>query len=280
MRLTTLVVSCCGKTADPQNGRGTRREVQPGRMPHVSTTVSGLLRRRGFRALWAARTVSYLGDGVTRTALVLLTAREGSTAVAVVLLAGTVPRLLGPVGGALADRMGRRSLMRGCLFAQAAVVGLIAATLPPLPVLAALVAASALFAEHHGHVRLPRVAVQDGFELTSFVSRQRSTYCQGDLADDRIAALEAVPGWSWQPQEQAWETGLAHLELYCLREGHTLVPSDHREDGYTLGTWVREQRDRGNRTGDAGLGPERRARVEVLPGWSWSPSADSWERHF
>lgn len=82
--------------------------------------------------------------------MVLLTARDGFTAVAVVLLAGTVPRLLGPVGGALADRMGRRSLMRGCLLAQAAAIGLIAATLPPLPVLAALVAASALFATAFG----------------------------------------------------------------------------------------------------------------------------------
>jgi len=108
--------------------------------------ASRLLRRRGFGALWLARTVSFLGDGVTRTALVLLTARQGVTAVAVVLLASTLPRFLGPVAGALADRIDRRRLMRGCDAGQVLVLGIIAATLPPLGVLAALVAVSALLA--------------------------------------------------------------------------------------------------------------------------------------
>lgn len=98
-----------------------------------------LLRDSAFRALWLSRTISFIGDGITRTALVLLTARHGPTAVALVLLASTVPRFLGPLTGALADRWERRRLMRGCELGQAVVVSVIAVTLPALPVLLVLV---------------------------------------------------------------------------------------------------------------------------------------------
>lgn len=107
---------------------------------------SGLLRRPAFRALWVARTVSFLGDGAARTALILLTARHGATDVTIVLLAGALPRFLGPVGGALADRWDRRTVMRACAAGQAAAIALVAVTLPPIPLLAMLVAAEALLA--------------------------------------------------------------------------------------------------------------------------------------
>ena len=105
-----------------------------------------MLRQPVFRAVWLARMVSFLGDGVARTALVVLTAPQGAAAVAVVLLASAVPRLLGPVGGALADRWDRRVLMRACSLGQAVVIATVAVSVPPLPVLAILVGAEALLA--------------------------------------------------------------------------------------------------------------------------------------
>ena len=65
---------------------------------------------------------------------------------AVVLLASAVPRLLGPVGGAVADRWDRRVLVRVCSLGQAVLIATVAVSLPPLPVLAILVGAEALFA--------------------------------------------------------------------------------------------------------------------------------------
>jgi len=90
--------------------------------------------------------VSFLGDGVTSTALILLTSRHGAGAVATVLLADALPRFLGPLGGALADRWDRRTLMCGCAVGQAAVVATVAVTLPSIPLLAVLVAAEAVLA--------------------------------------------------------------------------------------------------------------------------------------
>ncbi len=66
------------------------------------------------------------------------------------LLASAAPRFLGPIGGALADRTGRRRLLRICALGQGVALLAVAAALPPVPVLAALLAVSALFATAFG----------------------------------------------------------------------------------------------------------------------------------
>ncbi|MFI1890175.1 MFS transporter [Streptomyces jumonjinensis] len=93
-----------------------------------------------FRALWASRAVSFVGDGITTTVLVVLAARQdGPVGVSLLLLANALPRLAGPLVGVLADRIPARRLMMRCELASMLVIALIAATLPPLPVLVPLV---------------------------------------------------------------------------------------------------------------------------------------------
>jgi MFS family permease len=92
-----------------------------------------------FRVLWWSRAVSFTGDGIGRTALVLFAATRGATAVSLVLLAVALPRFLGPVAGALADRFDQRGLMACCELGQAVVFAVLACLLPSLPVLVALV---------------------------------------------------------------------------------------------------------------------------------------------
>jgi MFS family permease len=95
-----------------------------------------------FRVLWWSRAISFAGDGIGKTALVLYGATQGATAVSLVLLAVAAPRFLGPLAGALADRFDQRRLMAVCETSQAAVFALLAALLPPLPVLLVLVLVS------------------------------------------------------------------------------------------------------------------------------------------
>lgn len=90
--------------------------------------------------------MSFTGEGVGRTALVLYAATHGTTAVSLVLLAIALPRFLGPLAGALADRLDQRTLMAVCETGQAAVFATLAVFLPPLPVLLALVLVSGLLA--------------------------------------------------------------------------------------------------------------------------------------
>src|SRR5215216_5665768 len=112
-------------------------------------TSRWLLRREPrFARLWAAKAVSHLGDGAALVALVVYVQQTQGRGVAVsaLLLAGTVPTLLGPLAGALVDRVDQRRLMLGAQAGQALLYGAMAAVLPPFPVLLVLVAAASLLA--------------------------------------------------------------------------------------------------------------------------------------
>jgi len=101
----------------------------------------------GFRTLCFARVVSFVGDSLSLVALMLYVADETGQALAVslVLLAGDfAPSLLSPVTGAISDRFDRRRVMIACELTQGGLLALIALTLPPLPLLLALVAARAI----------------------------------------------------------------------------------------------------------------------------------------
>jgi MFS family permease len=108
-----------------------------------------LLRRDPqFARLWAAKAISHVGDGAALVALVLHVQQTHGRGVAVsaLLLANTLPTLLGPLAGALADRVDQRRLMVGAAVAQALLYGAMGVLLPSLPLLVALVAAASTFA--------------------------------------------------------------------------------------------------------------------------------------
>ncbi|MBA3531166.1 MAG: MFS transporter [Ardenticatenales bacterium] len=119
-----------------------------------------------YRALWSARTISFLGDTLATVALVLYVSQiEGdATAVGFLLLAQSLPRLLGPFAGTLVDRTDQRRLMLICEVAQALLMGTIALFLPPFPILLGLVALAAFFAtlfSPAGRSALPTLVAPD-----------------------------------------------------------------------------------------------------------------------
>lgn len=99
-----------------------------------------------YRYLWGARTLSVLGDTFTTVALVLYAAqlKNAGTLVSLLLVAQTLPRILGPIAGAIADQVDHRRLMLGCELGQGVLIGTIALTIPPFPVVLGLVASAAL----------------------------------------------------------------------------------------------------------------------------------------
>jgi superfamily II DNA or RNA helicase len=133
------------------------------------------------------------------------------------------------------------------------------------------------FVERQGHVRVPRGTRTDGFHLGWWVNNQRAFHARGELDPDRERQLEGLSGWSWDPREDAWEEGFAHVRNFAEREGHTRVSSEHREDGYPLGTWVNWQRH-GYRQGTLDL--QRQGRLEALPDWTWETREAAWEEAF
>ena len=87
------------------------------------------LRHRDFRLLWSGQTISLVGNGFFSVALTWQTLQISATpgALAIVTIARSVPRLaLLLIGGAVADRVSRRSLILGSDIAQGVGVAVLA----------------------------------------------------------------------------------------------------------------------------------------------------------
>lgn len=130
------------------------------------------------------------------------------------------------------------------------------------------------YADRHGHARVPQSFEADGYKLGSWVRQQRGALTDGSLDDDRRRRLDDVPGWSWDARVDRWEEGFERLLNYVDEFGHARVSRTATIMGYHLGKWVKIQQG-ANRQG--WLEPDRKRRLEALPGWSWYPHADRWQ---
>ncbi|MFA6016212.1 MAG: Helicase associated domain protein [Gallionellaceae bacterium] len=131
------------------------------------------------------------------------------------------------------------------------------------------------FVAREGNANVPSPhKTEDGYRVGSWVSKQRAT--KNDLSLERKAQFEALPGWSWDLLSDRWEKGFSYLKEFANSEGHANVPAVCiTADGYLLGSWLSNQRSKSEK-----ISPDRKARLEALPGWSWSPLADFWEEGF
>ena len=111
-----------------------------------------------------------------------------------------------------------------------------------------------------------------GVDLSRWVVRQRGAYSVGKLSAEHVALLDALPGWVWSRNAEAWGAALAALELFVLLHG-TMPTFSQCVLGYPVGTWVRTQRAdfRAGR-----LSAERVAILEAVPGWVWNARDATW----
>jgi hypothetical protein len=119
------------------------------------------------------------------------------------------------------------------------------------------------YAAREGHARVPQRHVEDGVNLGTWVATQRKRRHQLDPAEH--SALEAIPGWTWDPFGDVFDRNLNALRSFSYREGHTRVPRGYIEDGADLGSWVIKQRHKMNDLDDT-----RRSQLESVPEWTWS----------
>lgn len=130
-----------------------------------------------------------------------------------------------------------------------------------------LEALSAYVAEH-GHARPPqKYRSPEGQPVGKWKEKLRRRYSEGRLDQREIGELEQLPGWRWQEEPDGrWETGLEHLRAFAEESGHASVTRWYQSpDGYALGKWVSNQRQRRDR-----MPPDRKRAVESVPGWRWT----------
>ncbi len=109
------------------------------------------------------------------------------------------------------------------------------------------------------------------FTLGAWAMSRRKQYRLGVLSPGRIAALEAIRGWEWNPHNAAWHRMFTHLERAADHHGTVAhITQTAVIDGVNIGHWVMAQRTR-HRQGR--LTPDRVDALQALPGWNWTPRA-------
>jgi len=123
-----------------------------------------------------------------------------------------------------------------------------------------------IYKAREGHCRVPRNHMENGFRLGQWVSRQRH---EQTLPEARRQQLDEL-GFVWDPHEADWDEGFRYLTIYKEREGHCRVPRTHKENGFPLGQWVSNRRQRTQILSEA-----RRQQLDEL-GFVWDPLQTDW----
>jgi superfamily II DNA or RNA helicase len=139
------------------------------------------------------------------------------------------------------------------------------------------------YAETTGGAFLPFNKTWNGANLGQWVHRQVAVYKAGRMRADRMAKLQAVPGWVWDREDGHFAENLRRFrDLAASRPGgltqppggpsiyHGLKDSHRLPLGHRAAEYRQLYRD--------GMLPDEQAqRLEELPGWDWSgglPSDD------
>jgi SAM-dependent methyltransferase len=103
--------------------------------------------------------------------------------------------------------------------------------------------------------------------LGKWINRFRQAYKNGKLSGDRIAALEAVPYWTWDGKEDTFPELLEALKAYVAEE-EQLPPRSEKP----LGQWVTSRRQDYKK---GKLSADRITALEAVPYWTWDGVDDT-----
>jgi superfamily II DNA/RNA helicase len=126
--------------------------------------------------------------------------------------------------------------------------------------------------------------VCDDIKIGNWCNKQRQSHKKGKLSAERIAILEAVPGWYWFEKVakiiRTWDETFQVLQSYD--DENTCLPKRSAVfDDIKIGSWCNTQR-RSHKKGK--LSTERIAKLEAVPGWYWTEKVAkiirTWEEKF
>jgi len=99
------------------------------------------------------------------------------------------------------------------------------------------------FYEKNGHSVVPQLfETKDGLKLGAWVTRQRGR--KDSMSKERKDKLEKLD-FVWNTVDAAWERGYGELKNFYEKNGHSDVKGSFQtKDGYNLGTWVENIKQR------------------------------------
>jgi hypothetical protein len=108
-------------------------------------------------------------------------------------------------------------------------------------------------------------------------TRKRMADQGEDLPAWKLEAVASIPGWSWDPHEEGFLAKVVILQNFAVETLRSVGSIKHPEEwgGHKVGVWVSSFRNR-----RAIYDAERRAVLEKLPGWAWTPQEDVWNATF
>ena len=146
-------------------------------------------------------------------------------------------------------------------------------------------AAAKEYAAEYGDLKVPKkYKTAAGLSLGSWIGVQRSVYAgnrAGSLSESQIERLNSI-GMIWENRlESAWENGFEHAKAYYEEFGDLLVPARYKSpDGFLLGSWISNLRQRRlNGEQSELLDEERIARLDSI-GMAWDASSVRWEKNY
>jgi superfamily II DNA or RNA helicase len=104
-----------------------------------------------------------------------------------------------------------------------------------------------------------------GLKIGNWCDSTRAYYNSQRLREDRIALMEAIPNWSWNPHDESWEA-MKDLLIDYLQSNDRDIQAKHIYKGKQLGGWVSKQRLTYK---EGKLLESRRITLEGINGWSW-----------
>lgn len=108
-----------------------------------------------------------------------------------------------------------------------------------------------------------------GVEVGKFAARVRRAHANGKLRPKRVAALEEVPSWSWDPAGEAFASGVEALRGFVAANQRLPKPKEEL-GGAAVGMWAARMR---RMQANGKLKSEWAAALEAVPQWSWQMAA-------
>ncbi len=126
------------------------------------------------------------------------------------------------------------------------------------------------FAEENGHAR-PNIKSEP--YLHNWVVKQRFSWKNKQLSQQKITLLESINGWVWNTDEADWEENYLKLKAFVIKHSHARPYTIDPE----LGAWQHRQRGNYKR---GKLPHEKIKLLECLNGWVWDIGESDWHERF